>query len=255
MYTRGLLLILCSVSFEASADPQTALRSVAPGEWITYRVELEDPLRASCCFELTHRTVGKRGCLLVEGPRSYGWSDSDRPEPHEALQIFLRRGGKSFDRVLAVGSSCSVDTVDERVTRFEKISTGSSIAFFEETADNESLPALAQHKGGGPALIRLSKHRDEDLRGESMFWLGQTQHLDTETALLAAIFNDSSSEVRKKAVFALSQLPPKRAIPVLRGLVDARHPREVRKEALFWLAQIRDDAVLAVFDELLASPR
>jgi HEAT repeat protein len=58
--------------------------------------------------------------------------------------------------------------------------------------------------------------------------------------------------VRKKAVFALSKLPHDRAIPALRALVESDRPRAIRREALFWLAQTNDDAVLPVFDELLA---
>ena len=107
-------------------------------------------------------------------------------------------------------------------------------------------------------LRRLAReHRNEDVRGEALFWLAQDDHdpAAAQAILQQAVQADPSREVRKKAIFALSQLPADLAVPALRELVERGGDREVRKEALFWLAQVDDDAVLPVFDELLGESK
>jgi HEAT repeat protein len=58
------------------------------------------------------------------------------------------------------------------------------------------------------------------------------------------------THVQKKAIFALSQLPDERSIPVLRALVESDRPRAIRKEAMFWLAQQDSPEAFAVFDRI-----
>ena len=63
--------------------------------------------------------------------------------------------------------------------------------------------------------------------------------------------NDPETEVKKRAVFALSQLPGDEGVP---KLIDvARHNRnpEVRKQAFFWLGQSHDPRALQLFEEIL----
>jgi len=107
-------------------------------------------------------------------------------------------------------------------------------------------------------LRRLAReHHDTRVRAESLFWLAQ-DHDDPKAALAIlqqAVASDPSREVRKKAVFALSQLPADLAVPALRALVEGHDDRDTRREALFWLAQVDDEAVLPVFDELLGESR
>jgi HEAT repeat protein len=69
--------------------------------------------------------------------------------------------------------------------------------------------------------------------------------------ILQAIEDDPELEVRKKAVFALSQLPKGRGVPLLVRLGGEGRPREIRKEALFWLAQSDDPAALKYLDKVL----
>ena len=58
-------------------------------------------------------------------------------------------------------------------------------------------------------------------------------------------------EIRKQAVFALSQRPADESVPALIRIARTSPHREVRKSALFWLGQSGDPRALALFEELL----
>jgi HEAT repeat protein len=57
--------------------------------------------------------------------------------------------------------------------------------------------------------------------------------------------------VKKKAVFALSQLPKDDGVPKLMDVArNSRNP-EVRKQAMFWLGQSKDPRAVKFFEEIL----
>ncbi|HEY4647708.1 MAG TPA: HEAT repeat domain-containing protein, partial [Gemmatimonadales bacterium] len=58
-------------------------------------------------------------------------------------------------------------------------------------------------------------------------------------------------EVRKEAVFALSQRNPAEGVPRLIHIVKANPDPELRKSALFWLGQSDDPRALDLFEEIL----
>jgi HEAT repeat protein len=67
----------------------------------------------------------------------------------------------------------------------------------------------------------------------------------------AALDQDPEVEVKKKAVFALSQLPKEEGVPLLIGLARTHRSPEVRKQAMFWLGQSGDPRALSFFEEVL----
>ena len=66
-----------------------------------------------------------------------------------------------------------------------------------------------------------------------------------------AIDNDPETEVKKKAVFALSQLPKDEGVPKLMDVARNNRNPEVRKQAMFWLGQSHDPRALAFFEKIL----
>ena len=94
------------------------------------------------------------------------------------------------------------------------------------------------------------KHSDERLRGEALFWLAERHDAEVESIGLASIDQDPSMAVRKRAIFAIAQLPADRAIDTLKRVIHSDRPREIRREALFWLGQQDDDRALAEFDTI-----
>jgi len=59
------------------------------------------------------------------------------------------------------------------------------------------------------------------------------------------------SSVKKKAVFALSQLPRDEGVPLLIQVARSNRNPVVRKQAIFWLGQSNDPRALNFFEEVL----
>ena len=105
-----------------------------------------------------------------------------------------------------------------------------------------------------PALIRLAKSDDRprETRKQAVFWLGQAAG-DAATAGLDSLTNDASvdREVQKQVVFALSQRPKDEGVPILIRVAKTHRDPEVRRDAMFWLSQSNDPRAIALFEEVL----
>lgn len=105
-----------------------------------------------------------------------------------------------------------------------------------------------------PRLLQLARDSRirEETRRQAVFWLGQAAG-DAATKGLDSLVTDTGGdlEIRKQAVFALSQRPVDEGVPVLIRIARTnRHP-EIRKTALFWLGQSEDPRALTLFEEIL----
>jgi hypothetical protein len=105
-----------------------------------------------------------------------------------------------------------------------------------------------------PQLLRMARDTRirEETRRQAVFWLSQAAG-DAATKGLDSVAADTGGdiEIRKHAVFALSQRPSTEGVPVLIRIARTnRHP-ELRKTALFWLGQSEDPRALTLFEELL----
>ena len=72
------MLVACGAA-RAANDPSAALARLAPGEWLEYRVEANDPKHAPCCFDWNGRRSGTRGCTLKDGNNGFGTTTDDPP--------------------------------------------------------------------------------------------------------------------------------------------------------------------------------
>ena len=101
-------------------------------------------------------------------------------------------------------------------------------------------------------------HNDKSprVRGQALFWLAQRAgQRVAESAINDAIANDPETEVKKKAVFALTQMPSGEGVPLLIQVARTNRNPEVRKQAIFWLGQSKDARALAFIEEVLTSKR
>jgi HEAT repeat protein len=89
------------------------------------------------------------------------------------------------------------------------------------------------------------------MRSEALFWLGQRAGAQAVSAIAEAIDRDPDTDVKKKAVFALSQLPKDDGVPKLIDVARTNRNAEVRKQAMFWLGQSNDPRALKFFEEVL----
>jgi HEAT repeat protein len=115
--------------------------------------------------------------------------------------------------------------------------------------------ALTQNKDPrGLEVIASVAHNDKSphVRGQALFWLAQRAGQKiAESAINDAIANDPETEVKKKAVFALTQMPGGEGVPLLIRVVRTNKNPEVRKQAMFWLGQSKDDRALSFIEEVL----
>jgi hypothetical protein len=117
------------------------------------------------------------------------------------------------------------------------------------------LPAtLADSVTMWPSLLRLARMQNlpEERRRTAVFWLGQAAEAAAGRAL-DSIAGDvrGDREVRKQAVFALSQRSANEGVPALIRIARTNPDPELRKTALFWLGQSEDPRALNLFEEIL----
>jgi HEAT repeat protein len=89
------------------------------------------------------------------------------------------------------------------------------------------------------------------VRGQALFWLAQKAGRKATEAITRAIEEDPETDVKKKAVFALSQLPRDQGVPLLIQTARGNRNPAVRKQAMFWLGQSGDPRALKFFQEVL----
>ena len=105
-----------------------------------------------------------------------------------------------------------------------------------------------------PALMRIARdeRRPRNTRTNAVFWLGQLAEEPATAGLNDLVGEpDVDREVRKQAIFALSQRRDKEGIPSLIKIVRTNRDPELRKQALFWLGQSNDPRALDLIEELL----
>jgi hypothetical protein len=105
-----------------------------------------------------------------------------------------------------------------------------------------------------PELLRIAHRTElpEETRRQAVFWLGQAAG-EVATRGLDSLAADTGAdlEVRKQAVFALSQRPSDEGVPVLIRIARSNPHPELRKTALFWLGQSEDPRAISLFEEIL----
>jgi HEAT repeat protein len=92
------------------------------------------------------------------------------------------------------------------------------------------------------------------VRGQALFWLAQTaSHQISADAIREAIDRDPETEVKKKAVFALTQVPNGDGVPLMIELARHNSNAAVRKQAMFWLGQSKDPRAAKFFEDVLVT--
>lgn len=120
----------------------------------------------------------------------------------------------------------------------------------ESVAGDPLLPSvLADSISIWPSLLRVARNSrlTKDTRGRAVFWLGQA----AGDAAGPGLDRHVDHEVRKSAVFALSQRPHDQGVPALIRIARTSPDTELRKSALFWLGQSEDPRALDLFEEIL----
>ncbi|HEX4601960.1 MAG TPA: HEAT repeat domain-containing protein [Gemmatimonadales bacterium] len=91
-----------------------------------------------------------------------------------------------------------------------------------------------------PILKRVLARRDRcsvELRRKAVFIVSQKRDSETENILLDVVQHDPDAGCREQAVFWLSQVPTERAVTMLDSILQTSHDDAVREKALFALSQ------------------
>ena len=105
-----------------------------------------------------------------------------------------------------------------------------------------------------PSLLRLARTPSisRETRSQAVFWLSQAAGAAAGAALDSIVHDARGDrEVRKKAIFALSQRSNDEGVPALIRIARNNPDPELRKTALFWLGQSEDPRALDLFEEIL----
>ena len=103
-----------------------------------------------------------------------------------------------------------------------------------------------------PGLAKIARDLDRpsSTRKQALFWLsiaaGERVDQDGDDS------EDPAADVKKQAVFALSQHRGRESVSTLIEVARKNRDSDVRRTALFWLGQSNDPRAVSVFEEILA---
>jgi hypothetical protein len=213
---------MCSI--EPSVDGTTISRSQAalqPGG----AIKLEGPDTMVVLFRVVNRQVERirvfsEDCMLDAGGRQITWLTGVRPAESVALLESLIAAQPGIDRRDRV--------VDGAIT---------AIAMHEDAAADASLERL------------MATSQPQNVRTKVPFWLGNARGPRGLEVLRKIVKDDPSIEVKKKAVFGISQSPEAGAVDVLIDNARNNADTSVRGESIFWLAQKAGNKAAAAITE------
>ncbi len=184
-----------------------------------------------------------------------------RLEPSPALMVLVRVQGGEIRRVRSLSGDCQVDAGGLQLFWMGDVNSAQSVEFLKTLASNldardrsePALSAIALHRDPAAlaAILDLAKNGAPRMRQRSLFWIARRAESQAAGIITQAIDNDPDVEVKKQAVFALSQLPRDEAIPLLIALARSHTHPIVRKQSMFWLGQSKDPRALSFFEEVL----
>lgn len=200
--------------------------------------------------------LGKRGQYVGEY-NGGGWKHACEPGPGRIVAT-VYRGQVSKLRVYvgpvpapnsAVTDLGDVAATDVRAWLIQQLQSGDA-----RPAKESVVPLLVVDvEYPWPELLQVARddRRPRAVQREATFWLGQGAAAHVDPA------GDASDEddVRKSAVFALSQQPREQAVPLLMQIATGNSEPAVRASAMFWLGQTGDSRALDVFARVLGLAR
>ncbi|HEX9652250.1 MAG TPA: HEAT repeat domain-containing protein [bacterium] len=165
----------------------------------------------------------------------------------------IARGNEDFDirekAIFWLGQTNREDALDILVNLMK---TGSSSELKEKIVFS-----ISQHKSERAVTLLIEvadAERDRDVRKQAIFWLGQIASKKTLHALGDIVESTEDTEAKEQAVFAISQHADKdEAFDMLMDIAKHNPNPEVRKKAIFWLSQTDDERAVDFFKEILTN--
>lgn len=180
-----------------------------------------------------------------------------RLEPAGRVAVLYRVVEGKVEKVRFASVDCEIDAGGLKVIWLNGVKGEESVRWLAEMAEvRGAVAALGMHRGAGEveALAGLArKHAGGRVRGDALFWLAQRAGEKAVGTITEAIDKDPDTDVKKRAVFALSQLPKDESVRLLIQVARTNRNPVVRKQAFFWLGQSREPAALDFLEDILGT--
>ncbi|HMD50524.1 MAG TPA: HEAT repeat domain-containing protein [Bryobacteraceae bacterium] len=225
---------------DAGGLPFIWLNGVSPADSVSYLLGVAQATPAGTSRDETRKVDGAVSALALHADpaadqaldRLAGPSQADQIRRQAIFWLGNTRGKHGFETVSRILREDANDKIRER-----------AIFALTQNKEPEALNAVVR-----------AAHDDKSphVRGQALFWLAQraTQKI-AQDAISNAIASDPETEVKKKAVFALTQIPNGDGVPLLIQIARTNQNPAVRKQAMFWLGQSKDQRALSYFEEVL----
>lgn len=258
----------------AGGDIAAAVRALPGGAsdvaWIGYSVPAEGEHDRCCWNKHADGGAGRWSCALERGGAvvtgASGGTAATQPvplEPANTAAVLVRVAAGAIDRIKLFSPTCTVDAGGRTVHWLTGVTPEASATWLQAQVASASasrrladdaLMALAAHAAPRALDYLLADARTGStphVRSQALFWLSQRAGDRAAGAITDAIDKDPDTDVKRKAVFALSQLPAAEGVPRLIEVARAHSNPAVRKQAFFWLGQSKDPRALAFFADVL----
>ena len=255
--------------------------SQADVAWIGYAVPVADRERVMCCFGSGNNYVsgsvsGNACCGVCTLENSSGTTISSRTqgttpsgaiklEGSDQMVVLFRIAERRVDRVRVFSEDCPLDAGGRPVKWLENVRPAESVSLLEsligtasdvkDRISNGAIMAISLHADPSAldTLFRIARTGKEPRsRGDALFWLAQRAGDKVAATIRERVDQDPDTDVKKKAVFALSQLPKDEGVPLLIQVARSNANPEVRRQAMFWLGQTKDPRAVEFFAEILS---
>jgi hypothetical protein len=232
----------------AEREVAAIMKSVPGPAWAGYEVPFSGRNGSVGCWSNDRQQARvQTGPLKLEGPTS--------------LYVLVRIADARVQEIRVASPECVLDVGGLTLHWLTGISPVSSLDWLATLATSDASRHVANHATMAIALHAVPQATDRliaiargnhtaDVRGTAVFWLAQRAG-DKAAGAISDALDDPDTEVKKKAVFALSQLPKNEGVPKLMEVARTNTNPEVRRQAMFWLGQSRDPRAIAFFEEIL----
>lgn len=199
-------------------------------------------------------------------PQVTDWHGSCRLEPPTELVMLARVEAKTLVELRPVAVDCDVDAAGMPLVWLDGVNADQSVGWLSAIVGDvlagrratrlmdPALSAIALHAGAAASKALLTVARDgqtSQIRGQALVWLARRATDQAGSAIADAIERDPEVEVKKRAVFALSQLPRDEGVPLLLNVARTHKITEVRRQAMIYLGQSNDKRAIDFFEQVL----
>jgi hypothetical protein len=232
------------VESRSGANLEATFQTIVAGQetpaWIAYSVPAA-PGNLDSCYPANGSRGG--GKVMLEGATT--------------LVVLFRVAHRAVEKIRPIPGQCEIDAGGLPVIELTDVRPSESVALLRSLVPpvgDQAMAALAlqAEPAAVMALLDLAKSGTTGkIRGQALFWVAQKAGQREMAAIAGAIETDPDIEVKKKAVFALTQIPNGEGVTQLIKVARTNRAPEVRKQAMFWLGQSKDARAVAFFEEVL----